>query len=110
MQSVQTTEQVYSKLADDPDLAELVEMYVANLPQLLATLARHADHGKWRTLARVAHQLKGSSGCSGFDEVSSRAARLEETCRRGCPEREILSALAELEQFCGRVRSKRRPK
>ncbi len=110
MQSMQTTEQIYSNLDDDPDLLESVEMFVSNLPQLLATLTQHADHGKWRTLARVAHQLKGSSGCYGFDEVSSRAARLEETCRRGCPKQEILSALAELKQFCGRVRSQRQPK
>jgi histidine phosphotransfer protein HptB len=110
MQSVQASEQVYSKLADDPDLAKLVELFVANLPQLLATLAQHAHDGNWRSLERVAHQLKGSSGCYGFDEVASLAARLEETCRRGCPEREKISALAELQQFCGRVRAKRRPK
>jgi len=107
MQSVQTTGQVYSNLVDDPDLAELVDLFVANLPQLLGTLAQHADHGDWRLLERAAHQLKGSSGCYGFDEVAARAARLEEICRRGCPEPEILSAVADLEQLCGRVRSKR---
>lgn len=110
MQSVQTTGQVYSKLADDPDLAELVELFVANLPQLLATLAQHADHEDWRSLERVAHQLKGSSGCYGFDDVASWAARLEETCHRGRAKSEILTALAELEQFCSRVRAKRLPK
>ena len=110
MQSAQATEQVYSKLADDPDLAELVELFVANLPQLLAALAQNAGRKDWRSLGRAAHQLKGSSGCYGFDEIESRAARLEDSCRRSLPEREILSALDELEQLCGRVRTKRRPK
>jgi HPt (histidine-containing phosphotransfer) domain-containing protein len=107
MQSTETTEQVYSNLADDPDLAKLVDLFIGNLPRLLAALRRHADRRDWHSLARVAHQLKGSSGCYGFDEVSSRADRLEEVCRRRRVESEILAALADLERLCGGVRSKR---
>jgi HPt (histidine-containing phosphotransfer) domain-containing protein len=108
--SAETTEQVYSNLADDPDLAELVNLFIANLPQFLATLHEHAGHGDWQSLERASHQLKGSSGCYGFDEVSTRAARLEDACRQLLPPDEIASTLTELEQYCGRVCSRNRPR
>lgn len=109
MQSTETTEQVYSNLADDPDLADQVDRFVASLPRILTTLREYADLRDWSVLKRAAHRLAGSSGCYGFDEVAVQARRLEAACRQGRPEQVVPATFAELERLCSRVRS-RRPK
>lgn len=110
MQSAETSEQVYSNLADDPDLAEHVDQFVATLPRLFAELADSATRRDWPQLRKTARQIKGSSGCYGFDEVAALAALLDAACPPEGDEKTALQALAELERLGGRVRSKRPPK
>ncbi len=105
MQSTPTKELVYSDLAGDADLAELVEMFVDELPQRLELLRSQADAADWLALQRTAHQLKGSGGSYGFGQVSTTAAKLEASCKQEGPEQEILAAYEELESLCQRIRA-----
>jgi len=95
----------YSSLAADPDLGELVEMFVQEMPDRINALETQAQSRNWEQLTRTAHQLKGAAGSYGFHEITPFAARLESAAREGRQEEEILSSLDELLDLCRRVRS-----
>jgi HPt (histidine-containing phosphotransfer) domain-containing protein len=95
---------IYSSLASDPDFADLVEMYVDDVPDLIQQLNAAADLSSWTELAGVAHQIKGSAGGHGFEQVTDAARQLEEACtEEGLPS-EILQRLGELVNLLGRLR------
>ena len=96
---------VYSHLATDPNLGELVELFVQEMPDRINALETHARSHDWLQLTRTAHQLKGSAGSYGFGEITPCAARLEVAARDGGQEEEILSTLDELLHLCRRIRS-----
>ncbi|MHB8970739.1 MAG: Hpt domain-containing protein [Pirellulaceae bacterium] len=96
---------VYSQLATDPDLGELVDLFVQEMPDRINTLEAHAHGRDWTQLTRTAHQIKGAAGSYGFGEITPYAARLEAAAREALPEEEILAALHELLSLCRRVRS-----
>jgi CheY-like chemotaxis protein len=96
---------VYSLLATDPDLGELVDLFVQEMPDRIDALEAHAHSRDWNQLTRTAHQIKGSAGSYGFGEITPYAARLEAAAREALPEENILAALHELLSLCRRVRS-----
>lgn len=70
-------EPLRSEFADDPEMKELVEMFLDDLPDRVASVQsawreRHLDD-----LRRLAHQLKGASPGYGFPAIGSAAALLE---------------------------------
>lgn len=95
---------VYSSLGDDPDLGELVELFVSGMPSRVATLQSHYEKADWEELRRTAHQLKGAAGSYGFDRVTTYAARLEAACRESQGEDEIRQAYEALTDICGKTR------
>lgn len=105
--SVQLMENTYlfSSLAGDPDLGEIVDMFVDEMPGRVENLTRCLATGDWVQLGRYAHQMKGACGSYGFDQLTAPAARLEHACRETSDEQEIREALEELSQLCQRVRS-----
>lgn len=105
--SVETAHCFYSSLATDPDLHEIVEMFVEEMPGRIRDLQQQFATNDWDELARLAHQLKGAAGSYGFDQITPYAARLERSVRNGLPMNEIRSAHEDLCQACGRVRAGR---
>ena len=99
------TEPLYSILADDPDLSEIVGMFVDEMPDRLANLLAQLESGNWEELRRAAHQLKGAAGSYGFDAISPSAARLEDILRNDSPEAEIQQATESLIALCRRATS-----
>ena len=99
---------VYSSLAD-PDLGELIEMFVQEMPERINALETQARSRDWQQLTRTAHQLKGDAGSYGFNVITPCAARLESAAKDGCQEEEILSALDELLDLCRRMRPRGPP-
>jgi len=89
----------------DPMLGELVDLFVQEMPDRINTLEAQATNRDWSQLARTAHQLKGSGGSYGFDEITPCAARLEAAARDAQQEETILLALDELLSLCRGVRS-----
>lgn len=98
-------ESLYSSLAGDPDLGEIVGMFVDEMPSRLANLSQCLAEGNWEQLGRYAHQMKGACGSYGFDQLTAPAARLEHACRDTQDELLIREAVAELTQLCQRVRT-----
>ena len=103
--SMQASPYLYSELGRDPELSELVDVFVAEMPQRVEQVTTHAASHDWEKLGRTAHQLKGAAGSYGFHELTLPARRLEQAAN-GCePEAQILAAVNELVELCGRIRS-----
>jgi HPt (histidine-containing phosphotransfer) domain-containing protein len=98
-------EWLYSTLADDPDLGELAEMYVEEMPGRMDELLALSAERKWPELARKSHQLKGAAGSYGFDQITPCAQQLETAARRGQSEEQIRAALDKLIALCKRLRA-----
>ena len=75
------TDRLISDLADDPDLADLVEEFVAELPARVQALEQACADADLDALARLAHQLKGSAGGYGFPSITDMAAELEKRAK-----------------------------
>lgn len=95
----------YSTLADDPDLAEIVEMFVLEMPERVANLIARHQAGELQELERAAHQIKGAAGSYGFNQLTPAAARLEDTLKQKRPTQEIRQALDELARMCNGIRA-----
>jgi HPt (histidine-containing phosphotransfer) domain-containing protein len=96
---------VYSDLAEDPDLAELVELFVREMPSRVTNLQARFDKADWQELERAAHQIKGAAGSYGFHALTPAATRLEVIVRKRSPEDEIRQALDDLTALCRAVRA-----
>jgi len=103
--SQSVTEPVYSSLGDDPDLGELVEMFVDEMPSKIELLQTQFDACDWPSLQRTAHQLKGAGGSYGFDALTPWAARLEDAAKQTASEAEIRRAIEELVAVCRLLRA-----
>ena len=99
------TELLYSSLGGDPDLGEIVTLFVEEMPNRVATLLSQLETSDWEGLRRTAHQLKGAAGSYGFDVLTPSAAQLEDALRENEPEEQIRRAVDELVGMCGRARS-----
>jgi HPt (histidine-containing phosphotransfer) domain-containing protein len=68
---------LYSSFATDPDMAELIEMFVADMSLHVAAMEIAVRDGDWKSLERMAHRLKGSAGGYGFSTIGTAAGALE---------------------------------
>ena len=101
-----TTESaVYSTLGSDPDLGELVEMFVEEMPDRIAVFEAALAGGDLESLRRSAHQLKGAGGSYGFDQLTPLAEAAEFAARDGEPEEVIQRTVLELLNVCRRLRA-----
>lgn len=104
-QTLNTNEPIYSSLGSDPDLADLVEMFVEEMPERLASFLTPFQQQNWQELRRAAHQIKGAAGSYGFPQISAMAAELEEAVSDP-PQPEQLAELVErLVNLCNRARA-----
>ena len=72
-------ERIRSIYEDDPDMAELVRSFVADLARRVETLDQLLAEGNLQELQRLAHQLKGAGGGYGFPQITEVAACLEQS-------------------------------
>ena len=95
---------IYSRLATDPDLRGIVDLFVEEMPGRVAALLDQLRAADWEGLRRTAHQLKGAAGSYGFDLISPCAGKVESALRDGEPEERIRELVAELADLCTRAR------
>ena len=95
----------YSALGADPDFAEIVGLFVDELPLRIRDMQGHFGCANWDELARLAHQLKGAAGSYGFDQITPFAVSLDKAVRNGEPQAVIRAALENLAEACSRVRA-----
>jgi HPt (histidine-containing phosphotransfer) domain-containing protein len=95
---------IFSTLGNDPELSELVELFVADLPERAATL-RTAHANDRGDLRRIVHQLKGAAGSYGFPQLSHAASILEQSLFDNRTEETVLRELEALLELCACARS-----
>ncbi len=95
---------LYSRLAADPDLGDIIEMFVDEMPERMQRLWECLETGDMAGLERAAHQIKGSAGGYGFDEITPQAARLELAVKERRTPDDIRLVAQELAELCNRVR------
>jgi HPt (histidine-containing phosphotransfer) domain-containing protein len=100
-----SSEAIHSSLADDEDLGEIVDLFVAEMPDRVERLLGYAELRDWAELERLAHQLKGAAGSYGFEPITPAAARVEAAVRDEWPEEQLRAALSDLVQLCQRMRA-----
>jgi len=74
---------VKSDLADDPDMADLIDEFVAGLPAQMAALRETFANNHLEKTRRLAHQLKGAGGSYGYPSVTDAAKTLENAVKVG---------------------------
>ena len=72
---------IQSVYADDPDMAELVRLFLSELPDRIASFERAWRERRVEDLARLAHQLKGAGSGYGYPGITQAAAELERELR-----------------------------
>lgn len=92
-----------SELADEPDLIELVQAFVGDLPDRLTAIERTLAEETFDDLARLARQLKGAAGGYGFPLITNAAGRLESCVKAGVDLDELRVRAADLALLCQRA-------
>ena len=95
---------LYSNLGSDPLLAEIVDMFVDEIPDRVEKLLEQLSSGDLEGMRRTAHQLKGAAGSYGFEAISPSAAEVEDAIQAGEPEEAIRLSVEQLVELCNRVR------
>ena len=99
---------VLSQFADDPDLAEVIDEFVAGLEGHVEAMRRTLNHGDHDELTRRAHQLKGAGGSYGYPVITETAKMLEDAAKARDIEAATL-ALGRLASLC-RAAARGRPR
>lgn len=100
---------ILSEFAGDPDMAELVELFVSEMPARIESLSAAWNSGDVTTLKRLTHQLKGASAGYGFPTIGTAAAAIEDRLRTigsdglGDQAAALASQVRELADMCKRV-------
>ena len=92
-----------SKFADDPDMADLVEMFIDDLPKRINELATSFEQQQFDDLRRIAHQIKGAGGGYGYPELTEAATVLEDSLKQNDELDAIHDAFDELLTLCKRA-------
>jgi HPt (histidine-containing phosphotransfer) domain-containing protein len=98
-------ELIYSPLGADEDLAPLVELFVAELPERLSLMNESWQRHDWELFRRTAHQLKGAAGSYGFHALTPHLIRLYKALGDETAETEIRDSLEAVRDVCSRVRA-----
>ena len=73
---------IVSRLADDPQMAQLLERFVERLPGYLHGMQAALASKNYTELQRFAHRLKGAGGGYGYPSLTEAAARLETAAKQ----------------------------
>lgn len=97
---------ITSQFASDPDMSELVDMFVTELPARLAAIRSAHASGNEAALARLVHQLRGAGSGYGFPSITRHAAAVEDGLRSGGLA-SVQRQVSELLELCARASTRR---
>jgi len=93
---------IYSTLAQDPDMIDLVENFVKDLPQRLGRILEAEETSDGESFRFEVHQLKGTCGVYGFEPLYECLVKIESLYDSGNQD-SITGKLAVLTEMCTRV-------
>jgi HPt (histidine-containing phosphotransfer) domain-containing protein len=77
IENVNPAGELRSDFATDPDMREILEIFVREMPTRVGELLGSWERQELEKVGRLAHQLKGAGGGYGFGVISDAAAALE---------------------------------
>jgi PAS domain S-box-containing protein len=92
-----------SSRAQDPALRGVLAEYVADLPSQVAQLSSLLAEGNLSDLRSCVHQLRGSGGGYGFDEITALAAEAETAIISGAGIQQVKTGIQALIELIGTV-------
>ncbi len=95
-------ETIYSEYADDTDLAELIDEFVAGLKEDIVSMRKALECGDHDGLRRLAHQMKGAGGSYGYSMLTEAGKEIEKAAKEKDYKTGII-ALDKLEAYCHAV-------
>jgi HPt (histidine-containing phosphotransfer) domain-containing protein len=72
---------IISEFATDPEMADLVQLFLSELPARITALESAWRERRIQNVSRIAHQLKGACSGYGFPDLGSAASVLENRLR-----------------------------
>ncbi|MEX1229271.1 MAG: Hpt domain-containing protein [Planctomycetaceae bacterium] len=102
MTARRTAAPVHSEFSNDPDFEEILHLFVESIPEKQKNFREYYLQGEWNSLKAQAHQLKGSGGGYGFDDLTVEASNLERACQSQDID-QIGQALNSLLNYMGRI-------
>ena len=103
--STNVVEPLISELADDPDMLDLVNEFIDELPKRAEAIVACGAAEDLATIRTLAHQLKGSAGGYGFPAITDAAAKVEQSARGNAELAVITEQINELATLCQRARA-----
>jgi HPt (histidine-containing phosphotransfer) domain-containing protein len=73
---------IHSHFRDDPDMAELVGLFLTELPERVRAIEQALEARELAALSRLAHQLRGSGTIYGFPSLGRAAGVVEDGLKR----------------------------
>ena len=93
-----------SELAGDTDLADILDVFVAELPKRMDAVEGALNTADYALVGRLAHQLKGSAGGYGFPIISEVAGILEKHAGASSDVAAITEQVRRLADLCASAR------
>ena len=93
-----------SELAGDAELADILEIFVAELPKRIRAVEEALNAADFATVGQMAHQLKGSAGGYGFPVISEVAGILERHAGASSDVAAITEQVRRLADLCASAR------
>jgi HPt (histidine-containing phosphotransfer) domain-containing protein len=107
-QGAPSNQPIVSEFAGDPDMVEIVEFFVGELPKRVDALRQAASSNDTGALVTLAHQLKGAAPGYGFRDIGRVAGELEEAIRSTGSIENVRGQIEDLASLCERARSRAR--
>ena len=77
MDTFDEPETLRSEFASDPDMGELVELFLEELPDRVDEIRESLQNHDTETVRRLSHQMKGAAGGYGYPSITDAAGRIE---------------------------------
>lgn len=89
-------------MEEEPDLLDILKMFIQRLPGMLTKICETYENKNYDKLKELIHDLKGTSGNFGYQELYELSQQIEDAVRE---ERftDISDLLIEVEKICQRV-------
>lgn len=96
---------IVSEFASDPDMIELVEMFVDGLPAQLEIIRDAWTKNDLAAVVTAAHQLKGAAGGYGYPMLTDAARSLELSARAASDLAGIRDRIEQVAALCNGIQA-----
>ena len=86
------------------EMSPLVDRFLSGLPTRLDQFDLALNANDWSGIERLAHQVRGASGCYGFPEIAKEAQRIEVIAKTQSSAALIRDGLEKIRSIARRVR------